>query len=134
LFTLPFNGCPLDGAVGQHLRRRKTLPDAASHPVLELDLLGCEVIPMLVLNSASAVHDEGAVIERKSRLRDLLLDHLQNAAFPAWPGGDCLTVQEVLQTYPDQATLGRVPDREQLLAHHPDLHDELIAFFHLDGL
>jgi hypothetical protein len=78
--------------------------------------------------------DERAGNERWRQLRELLLDHLQRAAFPAWPGADGLTVQEVLRTYPDEALVGRVPNREQLLIDHPELRDELAAFFRSGGL
>ena len=65
---------------------------------------------------------------RAKRLEEILLDCLERAAFPCWPGGDGLTVQDVLQSYPQAMTHGLVPKLEELLLRHPDLTEELQAF------
>jgi hypothetical protein len=65
---------------------------------------------------------------RRKLLRELLLNYLQFARLPAWPGSDGQTVEEVLLEYPDAAAAGLVPNREQLLQAHPDLADEVNAF------
>jgi hypothetical protein len=70
---------------------------------------------------------------RRQRLRDLLLGLLRAAACPGWPGADGLTTEDVLRSYPHEARAGRVPGLEQLLAAHPDLRDELAAFFRVEG-
>jgi len=67
--------------------------------------------------------------ERKARVRELLLGHLRSAAVPLWPGADGLTLEDALLGYPQAAAAGRVPDLRQLLSEHPDLADELTAFF-----
>lgn len=64
---------------------------------------------------------------RLCQFRELLLGHLQAARQPAWPGADGLTVTEVLLSYPRAAAAGLVPDRDQLLAAHPDLVAEVAA-------
>jgi hypothetical protein len=46
-----------------------------------------------------------------------------------WPGADGLTLQEVLRSYPDNAAVGLVPDRQELLRCHPDLREALLALF-----
>jgi hypothetical protein len=64
-----------------------------------------------------------------ANLREVLLACLQaEGAFP-WPGADGLTVDEVLAAYADAARLGRVPGLAQLCRQHPDLADEVAAFF-----
>jgi hypothetical protein len=66
---------------------------------------------------------------RQRRLRDHLLDLLRTACWPAWPGCDGMTVEEVLATYPAAAANGRVPDLNALLAEYADLEVELRLFF-----
>jgi hypothetical protein len=66
---------------------------------------------------------------RKARVRELLLGYLQAAAVPLWPGADGLTVQDALLSYPQAAVAGLVPGLRQLLRDHPELAEELTAFF-----
>jgi hypothetical protein len=73
--------------------------------------------------------DERAPEVRKARVRQLLLGYLQAAAVPRWPGGDGLTLHDVLLSYPQAAATGRVPDLWQLRRDHSALAEELSAFF-----
>jgi hypothetical protein len=66
---------------------------------------------------------------REARVRELLLGHLQSADLPPWPGADGLTLEDALLSYPQAAAAGRAPDLRRLLRDHPELAEELTAFF-----
>jgi len=74
-----------------------------------------------------------AATDRQYALRELLLGYLFLAALPEWPGADGQTVHEVLLTYPEYAATGRVPGLPYLVGRHPDLREELAAFFAGEG-
>ncbi len=62
----------------------------------------------------------------RDRLREIMLGYLQAARYVAtWPGGDGLTVDDVLDSYAEAAARGEVPDWQQLLCRHPELDTEL---------
>jgi hypothetical protein len=62
-------------------------------------------------------------------LQELLLDYLLHASAPAWPGADGLTIEEVLEYYPEAASCGSVPNEEELICRHGDIRKELVDFF-----
>jgi len=57
----------------------------------------------------------------KEHLRTILLGYLGEPCVTLWPGGDGLTVEEVLHGYTQAAAAHQVPCREELLALYPDL-------------
>jgi hypothetical protein len=66
---------------------------------------------------------------RPRHLPDVLLEYLDGVAAPALPGGDGLTLDDVLSCYPAAMIAGQVPDRRQLCERYPDLAGEVDAFF-----
>jgi hypothetical protein len=63
------------------------------------------------------------------RLREIMLGYLQAARCVAtWPGGDGLTIDDVLDSYAEAVARGQVPDWRQLLRAHPELEAELHAW------
>jgi hypothetical protein len=64
--------------------------------------------------------------EAAGRLREVLLGYLQAApSVTAWPGGDGLTLEIILDIYPEAVAAGEVPDWRQLLCRHPGFATEL---------
>jgi hypothetical protein len=64
-----------------------------------------------------------------TRFEEVLLGYLRGSAVSWWPGGDGLVVEDVLRHYPEAVVTGRVPGRQELLRRHPDLADDVDAFF-----
>ena len=62
------------------------------------------------------------------RLREILLGYLQATQVSAWPGGDGLTVEDVVACYPEAVAGGEVPDWQELFRQHPELDAELHAW------
>jgi hypothetical protein len=64
--------------------------------------------------------------EAARQLRETLLRYLQAAAsVTAWPGADGLTLENILDFYPEAVAAGEVPDWQELLCRHPELATEL---------
>jgi hypothetical protein len=60
------------------------------------------------------------------RLREILLGYLKASGCVAtWPGGDGLSIEDVLDAYPEAVARGKVPDWQQLLCRHPEVGAEL---------
>jgi len=65
----------------------------------------------------------------EKRLREIMLAYLQAARFVAsWPGGDGLTIDDVLDSYAEAVARGQVPDWHQLRSAHPEMEAELHAW------
>jgi hypothetical protein len=62
-------------------------------------------------------------------LEETLLGYLEANRGICWPGGDGLTVRDVLDCYRLASRHGRVPGPSELSRLHPQLRDELTAFF-----
>jgi hypothetical protein len=62
-------------------------------------------------------------------LQEVLLAYLKAADLPQWPGTDGLTVRDILFHYPQAMVAGRVPSCKELLRKHPNLREDLEAFF-----
>jgi hypothetical protein len=62
-------------------------------------------------------------------LREVLLEYLQaGGPVAVWPGGDGLTLEVVLDSYPEAVAGGEVPDWQELLRRHPGLVMDLHAW------
>jgi hypothetical protein len=77
-----------------------------------------------------AMHDSAlGAAARAQLLKEILLGYLHaHRAFP-WPGADSLTLEDAAHSYRDAVTLGRVPGPRELARSHPELGNELGAFF-----
>jgi hypothetical protein len=63
------------------------------------------------------------------RLGEVLLGYLRVAGFgAAWPGGDGLTLEDLLDAYPEAVARGEVPDWQQLRRRHTELDTALQAW------
>lgn len=65
-------------------------------------------------------------IETAKQLREVLLAYLQSAgSVSTWPGADGLTIENILDCYPEAVAQDEVPDWDELLRRHPELESEL---------
>jgi hypothetical protein len=62
-------------------------------------------------------------------VRAILLGYLQCRAAGLWPGSDGITIDDILASYQQAATAGRVPGLPELLRRFPDLADSLASWF-----
>jgi hypothetical protein len=75
------------------------------------------------------MHEKHDRTDEFRHLHELLLACLHAADAPQWPGSDCVTIEDVLNSYPQAAAVGLVPDLQSLQASHPELTDVLRMFF-----
>jgi hypothetical protein len=66
---------------------------------------------------------------RRHQLEEVLLHYLQTLDASLCPGGDGLTVEDILLTYPQASAVGQVPAPQELCREYPDLREDLDAFF-----
>jgi hypothetical protein len=66
---------------------------------------------------------------RTQQAQEVLLRCLQDSSTELWPGGDGLTIDDVLADYSAALAAGRVPDPHALQERYPELAGELAAFF-----
>jgi hypothetical protein len=63
------------------------------------------------------------------RLREIMLHYLYGTRVCAWPGCDGLTVEAVLDSYPEAVATGIVcPDWQELFGQYPHLGEELYTW------
>ena len=62
------------------------------------------------------------------RLREIVLNYLHGARARAWPACVGITVEDVLDLYPEAVAAGHVPDWRELLRRHPQLREQLHAW------
>jgi hypothetical protein len=68
---------------------------------------------------------------QEPRVRELLLGHFLRVEGLLWPGGDALTLDDVVRDYVQLVATGRVPGCQELQRSHPELTDLLNAIFHV---
>lgn len=61
-------------------------------------------------------------------LCEVLLNYLQRIGC-VLPGGDSITIEDVLNLYDSAMGRRQVPNREKLLHRHPDLAEHIKSFF-----
>ena len=66
-------------------------------------------------------------------LREVLLDYLQAGWVRNWPGADGITVDDILNCYPQASASGDVPDWQELCRRHTELIAEIRSLFTLKG-
>jgi hypothetical protein len=70
-----------------------------------------------------------AVLPAARQTAESLLGYLQRRAGRLCPGGDGVTLDDILRSYPQAAAARLVPDLPELLRRYSDLADELTAWF-----
>jgi len=64
----------------------------------------------------------------RDALCEVLLNYLQRISCFV-PGGDSMTIEDILNLYDSALERGQVPNRERLLRLHPDLTERIEFFF-----
>jgi hypothetical protein len=75
---------------------------------------------MLTASHAFGIHDP--VVE-------LLTTYMLESPRAGWPGTDGMRLDDVASCYRVEAAAGHVPSEAELCARHPDLAEQLAAFF-----
>lgn len=70
--------------------------------------------------------EPGEIDRSAGRLRDILLGYLEaGGCLATWGGADGLTIEDILDAYPEAVARGEVPDWQQLLCRHPEVDAQL---------
>jgi hypothetical protein len=81
------------------------------------------------LRGDGIMSDDSSEFSGPARLRRILLEHLACPRVTVWPGADSLLVEDMLDCYHDAVAAGQAPGLAELLSSHPELAQELKAFF-----